>query len=726
VYTLAYSRGRMAEPTRVSVPVRFGNFEVSPDSGELRKNGARLKLSGQAIQVLMTLLERPGQIVTREELQQTLWPGVSFGDFEHGLNAAVNRLREVLGDSATTPRLIETVPRRGYRFIGQIEPESVQREASTPVAVEKERSSAREWLLRHGTLLLITAGLLLSLGIGVYVLLHRPRQLSEQLKIVPFTSYPGFEGIASFSPDGNQIVFPWHRGEMFIGDLYLKQIGSEHALRLTNHEAKFIVPAWSPDGRNIAFGMTGKDGNGVYLIPALGGRERQLAEVRDNNWQWLMLSWSQDSKWVAFSSDASGSKSGSGASRYRIHLVNVETAEERVVPEPAADCTMTMEPAFSPDGKHLASVCVSTLGVNKIYVQLINGQQSHEIAAVTTQFVLAGLTWTVDGGSIIYSTYGATGSLWRVPASGGNPEKLLSAHATQSPAVARAGRRLAYVQTNEHFDIWNVGLNSNPSTANPVRSIASSWDQAFPNFSPDGKLIAFVSNRTEDSEIWVCDRDGSEPVQLTSFPGPTTGSPRWSPDSRRLVFQSKVSGHAELYLVSVNGGRPQPLTTGTPNAESPFWSADGRWIFFATDAPDGIWRVPAEGGAAVRLTRTGTYPQESTDSTRVFYVVPGERSELWSVSVNGGDERREEGMPILVNFLSWTPAQKGIYFIDGHPSHLFVSYFDFASRRVKTVQQLHGISFICCGIAVSRDDKDLLFSGIGALEADIMLVEDFH
>jgi len=100
----------MAEPGKVSVPIKFGPFEVSPDSGELRKNGTGLKLAGQAIQVLITLLEKPGRIVTREELQQNLWPGASFGDFEHGLNAAVNRLRDVLGDSATQPKFIETTP----------------------------------------------------------------------------------------------------------------------------------------------------------------------------------------------------------------------------------------------------------------------------------------------------------------------------------------------------------------------------------------------------------------------------------------------------------------------------------------------------------------------------------------------------------------------------------------------------------------------------------------
>jgi DNA-binding winged helix-turn-helix (wHTH) protein/predicted Zn-dependent protease len=99
--------------------LRFGEFELSAD-GELLKSGQRVKLAGQPIRVLQILLEVPGRTVTREELQKRIWPGDSFGDFDHGLNAAVQRLRDVLGDSAAFPKFIETVPRRGYRFIAQL------------------------------------------------------------------------------------------------------------------------------------------------------------------------------------------------------------------------------------------------------------------------------------------------------------------------------------------------------------------------------------------------------------------------------------------------------------------------------------------------------------------------------------------------------------------------------------------------------------------------------
>src|ERR671912_2664309 len=102
-------------------PVRFGVFELDLNTGELRKAGARINLPEQPFQVLEALLDRPGELVTREELRQRLWPADTFVDFEHGLNAVINRLRDTLGDSADTPRFIETVPRRGYRFIGSID-----------------------------------------------------------------------------------------------------------------------------------------------------------------------------------------------------------------------------------------------------------------------------------------------------------------------------------------------------------------------------------------------------------------------------------------------------------------------------------------------------------------------------------------------------------------------------------------------------------------------------
>src|SRR5205085_2820342 len=182
--------------------------------------------------------------------------------------------------------------------------------------------------------------------------------------------------------------------------------------------------------------------------------------------------------------------------------------------------------------------------------------------------------------------------------------------------------------------------------------------------SPDGKRLAFESGRSGSIEIWVADSDGSNSIQLTSFGGPTTGTPRWSPDSRRIVFDSRASGHADLYTVNADGGPPQHLATGTPDASMPSWSHDGRWIYFAV-TNHGIRKVPAEGGKAVQITNEDAIlPQESGDGTRIFYV--NSLNRLKSASVNGGDERDVQGINSAASSFvmdRWTPSRNGLYFI---------------------------------------------------------------
>src|SRR5262249_24055073 len=152
---------------------------------------------------------------------------------------------------------------------------------------------------------------------------------------------------------------------------------------------------------------------------------------------------------------------------------------------------------------YLASVCVLTVGVNKLYLQNIDGKQPRELAQADTSYVLGGIAWSADGDSIIYSTYGTTGRLWRIRREGGRSELLSSAHGTESPAVDHVGRRLAYVQTNYHFDIWSIGLSRRRNAPTPAKFISSTWDQANPRISPDGKLIAFDSSRSGHYEIWI-------------------------------------------------------------------------------------------------------------------------------------------------------------------------------------------------------------------------------
>jgi len=225
-----------------------------------------------------------------------------------------------------------------------------------------------------------TLALTVVTGVLLLLVLLRPRTRTQPatLRIIPFTTYPGFEAAPSFSPDGNEIAFAWSSEGLKNFDVYVKQIGQERAVRLTHRPAIFLIPAWSPDGRFIAFARRGQDDNdtGIYLLPALGGSERKLSDATPaGSWPLYLLSWSPDGKWLAFSKeDALTAKVDNTSPRHaHIHLLNVETVEQRVLPDPSPDCALSSEPAFSPDGKYLASVCMLTGDVNEIYVQTPEG-----------------------------------------------------------------------------------------------------------------------------------------------------------------------------------------------------------------------------------------------------------------------------------------------------------------------------------------------------------------
>jgi DNA-binding winged helix-turn-helix (wHTH) protein len=248
-----------------AMTVRFGPFEVDTESAKLRKHGVRLQLQEQPFRVLTALLERPGEVVSREDLISRLWADGTHVDYDRGLNAAVTRLRQALADSAERPRYVETVARRGYRFIAPLED-----------AVEKDVAGAASKTAAPGSrtrrrLLWITAGCVVRTTAAILFLMTRRESVPPAPRVTPLTSYPGVESEPSFSPDGSQVAFSWNGEAQTNFDIYVQTVGSGAPLRLTTHGAADRSPAWSPDGRFIAFW---RDGRELLLVSPTGGAER--------------------------------------------------------------------------------------------------------------------------------------------------------------------------------------------------------------------------------------------------------------------------------------------------------------------------------------------------------------------------------------------------------------------------------------------------------------------
>ena len=550
------------------------------------------------------------------------------------------------------------------------------------------------------------------------------------LTAVPLTSYAGRENMPSFSPDGTQVMFAWNGVKEDNFDIYVKVIGAERALRLTTNPANDFSPAWSPDGRWIAFlRVLPADKAAVVLISPLGGPERILAEtyLNQNDFDGPYLAWSPESRWLAM---AGADKPGGVMA---LLLYSVETGEKRRLTFPPGTTLGDSCPAFSWDGRILAFSRWALWTNSDLYLLALS--QDYKPAAEPRRLTFgnwraASPAWTTDGSSLVFSaSSGGDSSLWSVAASGASQPQRLAAIGENGayPAISRRGNRLAYAQAMSDVNIWRLEVPTAGGSAKPPQEfIGSTRNDELPQFSPDGKKIAFVSERSGSMEVWVCDADGSNAVQVTHLGGPNIGNPpRWSPDSRRLAFSANIEGPSEVYVVNASGGSPQRLTSPPTYSANPSWSSDGRWILFDTHKV-GIKKVPAEGGPAVLVTDKGGWgPIESPDGKFIYSTgASADGPTLLRVPAQGGAAERLLDSPI--DGISYAVVGDGIYFIPRRDaksgdSIQFLHTATGKTQRIASIEKPVGL-----GLTVSPDHRWILYTQADQAGSDLMLVEDFR
>jgi Tol biopolymer transport system component/DNA-binding winged helix-turn-helix (wHTH) protein len=632
----------MGNSVQTEKVIRFQDFKVNLDTGELWKAGVRLKLQDQPFKVLATLLERPGQVVTREELRQLIWPQESFGDFDHAINLAIAKLRATLGDSADVPHLIETLPRRGYRFIAPVEGRTAT-PRDVPLSAKVRVRLTRKWIG-------IAVGAAALILVSTVAILRLQRRFAEQsssvIEVVPLVSMPGRQGLPAVSPDGRQVAFRYagdHTG------IYTALVGGEKPLQLTENESDYN-PTWSPDGRQIAFERYSVSENqkSFYVIPALGGSEHRLYTVSYPKWAHCnKMDWSPDGESLVFTESVD-----SGA-RSRLALLSLSDLTARPLTSPhnqEFDC----EPTFSPDGTTVAFVH-GTMGAFRgdLFVMKV---PDGEPVRLTSGNSGGSPAWTQDGSDIVFaSSFKGIPTLWRISARGGTPRRVAGAGGeADAPSTSRGGDLLAYWVWKQWDTIWRLDLKDERHPLGPpVRLLSGRGVIWKPSYSPDGKKIAFESNREGYLDIWVCDNDGSNCSQLTSRQG-QSGTPRWSPDGRYIAFESITQGFYEVYIVEVAGGTPRFVPTFPEgNNGAPNWSRDGKWIYFYSAherGPYQLWKVPLQG-PPVRVTKNGgVYASESHDGRFIYYAKFNEPG-LWRMPLNGGEETHVLDQP--KNWTSW-------------------------------------------------------------------------
>ncbi|MFN7929940.1 MAG: hypothetical protein U0Y68_18730, partial [Blastocatellia bacterium] len=262
--------------------------------------------------------------------------------------------------------------------------------------------------------------------------------------------------------------------------------------------------------------------------------------------------------------------------------------------------------------------------------------------------------------------------------------------------------------------------------------IVSKREKNSPQISPDGQKIAYVSDLSGSFEIWVCDRDGSNQVQLTRMRQAEAGTPRWSPDGQRLVFDAKPDQGGDLFVINATGGTPQRLTTEPSHDVMPSWSRDGQWIYFCSNRGGDfqIWKMPATGGTATQLTRHGGFEAfESPDGQTLYYSKWRGVDGLWSIPVTGGTEQPVPELAQAGYWRAWGLTQEGIYYV-GHtstaPPHP-IRLFNFATHQTSQLGAVEKTPpWYVASLTVAPNGQWLLYAQPDRRVSSLMLVENFR
>jgi len=643
-----------------SAPIyRFGVFEFDAQTAELRKSGVKLRLQDQPCQVLLKLLENPGEMVSREQLQSALWHEDTFVEFETALNTVVKRLRETLSDSADNPTFIETLPRRGYRFIAPVEVLAGKNGETRTAARAKETPRKRAFGIRNW----IIAGLAVLCVIGVVLWRSQPRpptvanaiRITNDEKAKNALNLPVTDGVHLYFIEGA----PWTSGS---GIAQMSATGGETTHITTTLPDPLAIYAISPDRSKllVASGVaastdaaTGRtEGSSeVWVQPLPAGVPYRVGNIYAS-----AACWTPDGTQIVYSDGGA------------ILLANKDGGEAR---ELAKVPGVVRGLRFSPDGQRIRFYVMQPPGFDSSSVWEMdgNGKNVHVLFAEWKQspFQCCG-NWSPDGDYYYFQAgRGSEQALWVRPErrfffgrSEANPGRLMSGPLRfSSPVPSGDGKKifaigeeprveaLRYDEKAHRFDSFLEGLS------------AGGFD-----FSQDRKWIVYVTY--PDMALWRSRVDGSEKMQLT-FPPMRAFQPRWSPDGFKVAFLDVQFYHPwRIRLISSSGGSAEILMQTSDNEvqADPTWMPDGKSIVFGKSQGThkaGIYQLDLGSGGVTSIPDSdGLFsPRVSPDGRSILAFASGQAklmlfdigTKKWSTLAEGED----------LNYNEWTHDGKFVY-----------------------------------------------------------------
>jgi Tol biopolymer transport system component/DNA-binding winged helix-turn-helix (wHTH) protein len=549
--------------------IRFSTFEVSLHSGELRQRGQKVKLQEQPFQVLVALLERPGEIVSREELRTRLWPADTFVDFDHGLNAAIKRLRDTLGDSAGTPVFVETVARRGYRFIGIVEILAATSSAPSDLNGLKPEAAGQilgshsgPWARKRkiaGAVLAIVAVSSIAAGWFFWRQTSRSKlpQASVTLRRLTTNAAENWVIASAISPDGKYLAYSDKTGAY----LRLLSTGELHPLLPKVSDITFL--GWFPDSSQLlASWAIPPAKKSLWAVSILGGNARRMS---DEGWS---ASVSPDGSQIVFLKGARFGETGQ-----EIWLMRANGADQRkLMSLPEGGFAL---PVWSPDGRWIAYLKFKPGPNDEVWIELYNLEEgTKRVVLSDTRLEAWGFIWLPDG-RLVYALdeqppSHSSSNFWsaRIDLGTGRvvgaPERITSGDGfVVKPSVTADGKHLVYNRSKPQIDVYVAEFyGKGPRLSTPRRLTLDEADDLPFDWTADNKAVLFISNRTGTTNIFRQRMDETSAEMVVFDREEKSAICRLSPDGTQILYSvptnpSDNSQPVRLMRAPVNGGPPQ-------------------------------------------------------------------------------------------------------------------------------------------------------------------------
>jgi Tol biopolymer transport system component/DNA-binding winged helix-turn-helix (wHTH) protein len=701
---------------------RFGLFEADAESGELRKSGIRVRLQAQPFRVLVCLLERPGEVVTREEIQQRLWGSDTIVDFDHSLGTAINKLREALGDSAENPRFIETLARRGYRFLapvtvvaegpghgfisGAVEEPAPTLLAEGPVAAAKPKGRLR-W---RAVLLGVAVPGLIAAAYwagarkrSVYSAPPRITQITFSGRVTP--GDPMFESFPGTATDGARIYFPQiENGQSMLAEALIAD-GETRTLPLPEELAAPSLGDLSPDGSRLLLRnhLATAPEQALWVVSTIVGAARRIPGVLAHDATWM-----PDGQHILYAT-------GDG-----LYITTDNGGEGR---------RLAMLPGrafwlrWSPDGKQLRLTLLnSETHTSTLWEMKSDGTGAHPLLSGWTSAAPAECcgSWTDDGRYYVFqSARGGDSNIWAIPEHGGlfggpaKPMRITNGPLSyQAPITERGGHRTFFIGLNVQSELLRYDPGERIFVPYGGLTMASRVQ-----LSRDGQWIAWI--RQEDSSLWISRIDGTGRVQLIG-PPMQVFLMHWSPDDRQLVFMGREPGKVwKMYTVDADGEHLRGVLNEQRSEADPDWSPDGKTLVFGR-LPDlmaeaaqpkdiemvdlatkAVTKLPGSDGLfSPRWSANGKYIAAlSIDQRQLLLFDVAKRS--WKMLAQQ-----------VASDICWSHDDTAIYFHDFAQADQPIYRVTVATGRIERVADLHDLR--------PANVVDYRFAGLG--EGDVPLV----